>query len=337
MSAADDNNDQQSGGGEEMKSNINIECTSCEQNNVNNITEGIDVAILEDMTACASCGKEGNSHDMNVCNKCKMVKYCNASCKKKHRTKHKKACERRVAELHDEQLFKEVEPEECPICMLPIPIEDSASMFNSCCGKTICIGCIYAIETSEGKDICPFCRTPPPSSHEEGTKRIHKLMDNGNGEAYYLLAGYYAHGMHGLPQDRQKANELYLKGGELGSATAYYNLGQYYRGGEGVEVDMKKANYYYEFAAMCGVVQARHNLGCEEWERGNKHRAMRHFVIAAKAGYKGSLDNVKVGFRNGLVTKDEYANTLRAYHERQKEMKSEERDKAAASGRFSRV
>ena len=38
-----------------------------------------------------------------------LVKYCNAACKKKHRKKHKKACERRVAEMHDEKLFKEVE------------------------------------------------------------------------------------------------------------------------------------------------------------------------------------------------------------------------------------
>lgn len=38
---------------------------------------------------------------------------------------HKKACERRAAEiaaeLYDEKLFKEVEPEECPICLLPLP------------------------------------------------------------------------------------------------------------------------------------------------------------------------------------------------------------------------
>ena len=54
---------------------------------------------------CAACGKEGNSNDMNICNKCKSVKYCNAACKKKHRKKHKKACERRVAELYEEKLF----------------------------------------------------------------------------------------------------------------------------------------------------------------------------------------------------------------------------------------
>jgi len=43
---------------------------------------------------CANCGKESNSSDMNTCNKCKSVKYCNAACKKEHRQKHKKQCER---------------------------------------------------------------------------------------------------------------------------------------------------------------------------------------------------------------------------------------------------
>jgi len=43
------------------------------------------------------------------------------------------------------------------------------------------------------------------------------------------------------------------------------------------------------------------------------------------------LDNVKRGYKYGLITKDEYADTLRFYHERQKEMKSDERDKAAAA------
>ena len=126
---------------------------------------------------CANCGKEGNSDDMNTCNKCKEVKYCNAACKKKHRSKHKKACERRVAELHEEQLFKEVERDECPICMLTLPIKANQSTFETCCGKTICDGCIYAMKMSEGKDLCAFCRTPPPSTKEEEFNRLKKLME----------------------------------------------------------------------------------------------------------------------------------------------------------------
>ena len=162
------------------------ECTSCEQSsNLDNITEGIDSAVLNNvMFACASCGKEGNSEDMNTCNKCKSVKYCNAACKKKHRTKHEKACERRVAELYDEALFKDPPPrEECPICLLPMPIHADQSVFKSCCGKTICNGCICAMKMSEGKDLCAFCRMPPPSSAEESIKRLKNLMEKISSES----------------------------------------------------------------------------------------------------------------------------------------------------------
>ena len=93
-------------------------------------------------------------------------------------------------------------------------------------------------------------------------------------------------------------------------------------------MDKKKATHYYELAAMNGNVSARHNLGCVELEAGNQHRAFKHFMLAAKAGDKDSLDKVKTGFMNGIVTKDEYANTLRAYQERHDEMKSEDRDTA---------
>jgi len=236
-----------------------------------------------------------------------------------------------VAELHEEQLFKDVEPDECPLCFQPMPLETYSSTFKSCCGKLICNGCMYAMKISEGKDLCPFCRTTPPSSDEEENNRIKKLMDKGNAEAFNMVALEYDSGGAGLPQDHRKANELYFKAGELGSANGYRNLGMSYSDGEGVEVDKKKAQYYYELAAMMGDTHARHNLGCYEWNKGNKHRAYKHFIIAARAGDKDSVHTVKKGFMNGLVTKDEYANTLRSYHERQQEMKSEMRDKAAAA------
>ena len=59
----------------------------------------------------SACGKEcGDS--MNSCNKCDLAKYCNAACKKKHRSRHKKKCEIRAAELYDGGLFKEPPPPE---------------------------------------------------------------------------------------------------------------------------------------------------------------------------------------------------------------------------------
>ena len=218
-----------------------------------------------------------------------------------------------------------------------MPLDASQRRFKSCCGKGICHGCIYAMKMSEGKDLCPFCRTPPPSPdediHQKTINQIKKLMDKGNAEAFNMLGSSYAEGKHGMPQDFQKANELWLKAAELGCSMAYYNLGQAYRLGRGVEMDMNKAKHYWEIAAMNGHIKARHNLGCTEGEAGNHRRAFRHYMISAKGGYDDSLDAVKQGFQFGFVLKDEYANTLRAYQKSNKEMKSDERDKAASEMR----
>ena len=50
----------------------------------------------EENNICANCGKEGGDNIVNTCNKCDLVQYCNAACKKKHRSKHKKKCDKRV-------------------------------------------------------------------------------------------------------------------------------------------------------------------------------------------------------------------------------------------------
>ena len=160
---------------------------------------------------------------------------------------------------------------------------------------------------------------------------MEKLTEKGNANAFYMLGVYYAEGEMGLPQDRQKANDLYLKAGELGCAGAYHNLGNsYYSGERGVDVDRKKAKHYWELAAMNGHVAARYNLGCVEAQAGNLHRATKHFILAARAGHDKALGMVKQGFMGGIVGKDEYANTLRAYQKSVDEMKSEARDKEQA-------
>ena len=285
--------------------------------------------IINAATVCANCGKEGDGDSMNSCNKCDLVQYCTAACKKKHRHKHKKECEGRVAELYDEKLFQDPPPpEECPICFLPLPLLEDQITFETCCGKDICNGCIVGMVEINGADLCAFCRTPYARSDEEEVERVKKLMEKGHAYAINQLAGYYAQGELGIPRDRAKANELYLKAGELGCAEAYFNLGNAYDNGRGVEIDKQKAKYFYELAAIGGDLSARHNLGCSEGQVGNLQRAYKHFILAAKAGHDKALGMVKQGFMKGDVTKDEYANTLRAYQKSKDEMKSEARDKA---------
>ena len=88
-------------------------------------------------------------------------------------------------------------------------------------------------------------------------------MKKGNANAYYALGSWYDDGSMGLRQNRAKANELYLKAGELGCAEAYFNLGTFLLShGRGVEIDEKKAKHYYELAAMKGNVKQGIILGC---------------------------------------------------------------------------
>ena len=65
-----------------------------------------------------------------------------------------------------------------------------------------------------------------------------------------------------------------------------------------------------------------------EAHAGNHQRAAKHFILAASAGNEESVDSVKYGYMKGYLTKEQYANTLRAYQNSQDKMKSDRRDKA---------
>ena len=283
------------------------------------------------LSSCANCGKEGRN--LNICNKCKDVKYCNAACKKKHRSKHKKKCEKRVAELHDEALFKEPPPQfgDCPICFLHLPSMASGRSYMACCGKMICGGCEHApVYDNQGIAIvekkCPFCRTPRPTTDEEAIKRLKKRTEVGDAYAFYVMGCNYYHGC-GLPQDSAKAIEFWHKAGKFG----YTNIGLAYgKGNHGVERDAKMAKHYFELAAMEGNIMARYNLGVNEYKAGNYDRALKHCMIAVRGGDTNSVKETQRMYKEGYATKDHYAKALRDYQAYLVEIKSPQRDKAAA-------
>jgi len=280
------------------------------------------------LSICACCGKEGSDNDMNTCNKCNSVKYCNAACKKKNRSKHKKQCEKRVAELHDEALFEQPpQVDDCPICFLRMPSLWTGYRYNSCCGKDICNGCIH-VNIRLG-DLCPFCRTPAPTSDEEIIGRMKKRIKAEDALAVYGQGCLHADGLHGLPKNTAKALELWHRAGELGNASAYHNIGNAYYIGNGVQRDIKKAQHYWEFAAIKGDAMARHNLGAVEKNRGNIDNALKHYMIAVKDGSTKSLHGIKTLFKDGQATKDDYTKALRLYQVYLDEIQSDQRDEAA--------
>ena len=297
-----------------------------------------------DVSVCANCGKEGDDVN-NICNKCKKTTYCNASCKKKHRHKHKKECEEHVrqaaehaARLHDEKLFNQPPPteEDCPICFLRLPSLHACSTYKSCCGKIICNGCIYApLYDDQGNEVdntkCPFCRTPHYMSDKENIERLKKRVEMNDPIATHKLGVFYRDGLYGLPQDFTKALELFHRAIDLGYSTAYSNIGQAYRNGQGVEMDKKKANHYWELAAMEGDIYSRHNLSIEEDNEGNFDRAVKHYMIAVRDGFAPSLNRIKLLYSYGHATKDDYTKALQSYQAYLSEIKSKQRDKAAAA------
>ena len=141
---------------------------------------------------CA-CGKGGDG--LKTCNACKLAKYCNATCQRAQRREHKKECKRRAAELFDGALFKEPQPQgECPICCLPLPILAVEQQYQSCCGKTLCAGCIHEVYKRGGVDSmsCPFCRTSAPTAEGELVERLKKRMEGDDAHATHNLGGHYA-------------------------------------------------------------------------------------------------------------------------------------------------
>jgi len=259
-------------------------------------------------------------------------------CQRAHRKQHKKACKKRAAELKDERLYNQgherPEGDFCPICTLPIPLPMSDhSMYNACCMKRICNGCVVAAK-KRGMIDCAFCRAPIPNNDTDTLARIQARVAKKDPEAIYFLGQKYFFGSLGLQKDMRKAVELYSEAAELGSAKALFSLGNAYELGGGFQQDEAKAAEFYAKAAMQGHVSCRYNLGHIEAEKGNYDRTVRHYLISAKMGHKKSVENIKGMFMGGIATKEQFTEALEGYQDAVEEMKSHDRNEAKRLGYF---
>ena len=79
---------------------------------------------------------------------------------------------------------------------------------------------------------------------------------------------------------------------------------------------------------MAGDEVARYNLGVMEVKSGNMERAVKHWVIAASAGYYKAMFLLKTCFEEGSVSRESIESTLTAYNTSCAEIRSEARDSA---------
>ena len=284
-----------------------------------------------DLTCCcASCGiTEIDDIELKECDGCDLVRYCSDECQENHKSEHEEACKKRAADLRDELLFKQPESShwgDCPICCLPLSLDQQKSIMMPCCSKIFCKGCVYADSMREVQQSlvpsCPFCREPVIITDEDKDKQRMKRI-----EANDPIALCHEGIVQRRKGDYRKAFEYWAKAAELGDAEAHFRLSILYQG-EGVEQNKGKEIHHLEEAAIAGHPKARYNLGCYEYDNGNIERAVKHWMISATHAEDRSMKPLMDLFKEGYVSKEDLTSALRAYQTAVNATKSPQREAA---------
>ncbi len=288
--------------------------------------EGVAAELAEADICCANCGAaEIDDIKLEECNECDLVKYCSEKCREDHRERHEEECTRRAKELHDRELFTQPDGThegECPLCFLPMPIDQQKSLFHTCCSNRICQGCLYANFMTNGDHLCPFCRASSKDKEESRKRLMKRIKAKDPAALCHMGQECFNEG------DYDDAFEYLTKAAKLGDADAHYRLGCMYWKGNGVGMDEEKMVYHWEQAAIGSHPHARHNLGCYEEEVDNIERAVKHYIIAAKVGHEKSMELLWGYYSAGNITKEGLDSTLRAHQAALVATKSSQRKKA---------
>ncbi|KAK1741605.1 zf-MYND and TPR domain-containing protein [Skeletonema marinoi] len=162
-----------------------------------------------------------------------------------------------------------------------------------------------------------------PKTHEDADKAFMKRVEANDPAAQREF------GNRRLSEgDHVSALECWTKAAELGDLVAHFELQCFYRDGKGVEKDMKKVIYHAEQAAIGGHPMARYNLGGIEWENGRKHRAVKHWIIAANLGDDEALGVLRECYDGGFISKEDFSATLRTHQAALDATKSPQREAA---------
>ena len=166
--------------------------------------------------------------------------------------------------------------------------------------------------------------------------------------AIHAMAGLH-HDGDGVPKDVKKAFEYNIKSSDMGNVHGMYNVAQSYMSGIGVPNDEKMAKIYFEMAAKNGNVLALVKLSSIHCD--NFVVSIGYLRLAAESGDEESMKALRTLYRThhesdspcepkcnchcctpfktkGLLTKDDLADTIRAFHSAQNELRSDERDLA---------
>ena len=233
------------------------------------------------------------------------------------------------------------ETEDCPVCMVPLPLDPDEKSYWTCCGNTICRACEFeqgrartVINARRAKkdqpplgSTCAFCRASQLIGDEEVDAYKEKAR-TGDAVSAYKLATLYTHGNRGVQIDEPKALELYQFAANLGNRDAMMRLAIIYQSGYlGEDENKNKAKEYANMAIKRGKFTAHTVLAVSALGDGQLEVATKHWCLAAEAGDVVSMKQLWDQFYRGEVSKDLLERTIRRHKETLDEMDSEERER----------
>lgn len=198
---------------------------------------------------------------------------------------------------------------------------------------------------------CPFCRstddmmTHTIEHHKIRERCLVSRANKGDSRALLELAWLHKKGNSGAaldklrgdkevmcmgtviggkrsPEGDAKAFEYLQKSAALGNSDACYQLSELHR------QEYNAADFFdcLVEAADLGSVKARDELASLAMEKKQIKVAMNQYKFLAAAGYsKESTEKLTTGYKEGYVTKEELASSLRAYQLAREELSSKER------------
>ena len=247
----------------------------------------------------------------------------------------------------DPELWKPHLPtEECPVCMVPLPLQKKRSIFLSCCGKLLCNACceehdraLRVTNRKRGKkkqppleQTCAFCRSPIHKNDSELIGRYEKRIKKGDVQAMVNLGMCFRDGSRGVKKDEAKASELLNRAADLGSAEAVGMLGRLLVDERITSTpNITKGKEYFENAAAKGHILSRATLASMLLDEGSIELAIKHWHLAAAAGHDDSTKCLWDCFSKGRLSKPDLEKALRAHKAASDEMNSEERERYDAA------
>ena len=246
----------------------------------------------------------------------------------------------------DPDLWKPHPPkEECPVCLVPLPLKNAQSIYWSCCGKMICNACREEHKralnvTNKKRDkkkqpplefTCPFCRSPLHKNDSELISRYEERIGKDDTRAMVQLGKMLRGDRADGKKDEAKAFELFHRAADLGSAEAVGQLGTWALNGCSDSIpDRTKTKEYFEKAAVRGDVLFRATLASLLAEEENYDLAIKHWHLAAAAGAVLSMKSLWQCFSKGKLSKPDLEKALRAHKAALDEINSEDRKRFAA-------